>query len=159
MHFALLNASGARLSTLDVSCNPVFHKSWSYLSPRAPPGFPRAPPHAPGDAPGCPEDPRGCPGDAPGMPQDTGTTPGRSPGQRPADGTPGRRPGNFLGTHFPSKCAQNNTPVEQIRCPGTRHSQSAAVSRSQPQPAVPHKLVSEPHIGTTLLHAPGTKMM
>ena len=36
--------------------------------------------------------------------------------------------------------------------------QSAAVSRSPRQPAVPGKVVSGPRPGTTLLHAPGTKM-
>ena len=36
--------------------------------------------------------------------------------------------------------------------------QSAAVSRSPRQPPVPGKVVSGPRPGTTLVHAPGTKM-
>ena len=66
--------------------------------------------------------------------------------------------GNFLGTQFPSKLAENTALVDKKRGPGTLQPQSNSINGSRTQPAVPAKVVFGPHLGTTLLHAPGTKM-
>ena len=66
--------------------------------------------------------------------------------------------GNFFGAHFPNKLAQMTAPVNKKRGPGTLQPQSTAVKLNQTQPPVPAKVVFGPRLGTTLLHAPGTKM-
>ena len=108
-----------------------------------------------GDARGIP---RGIPGAAPGHPRGSPGAPGdpRSTAGAPRGKGASRDP--LLGTHFPSKSSKNTMPASKKRCPGTRQSQSTSVSRSQRQPAVLGKVVSGPRPGTTLLHAPGTKM-
>ena len=79
---------------------------------------------------------------------------GRSPGRRPADGSPGRRPGPFLGGTF-----RVNRPKTLRRSAKKTISELNHVSHvSHSQPAVLGKVVSGPRPGTTLLHAPGTKM-
>ena len=118
-----------------------------------------------GDARGIP---RGIPGAAPGHPRGSPGAPGdpRSTAGAPRGKGASRDP--LLGTHFPSKLAQMIVPVHEKRGPGIRRpqsnsvkldqTQSNSVSDSQCQPAVLGKVVPRPRPGTTLLHAPGTKM-
>ena len=108
-----------------------------------------------GDARGIP---RGIPGAAPGHPRGSPGAPGdpRSTAGAPRGKGASRDP--LLGTHFPRKSSKNIMPCIKKRGPGIRQRQSAAVRGGQRQPAVPGKVVSGPRPGTTLLHAPGTKM-
>ena len=68
----------------------------------------------------------------------------------------------FLFVCFPSKFAKNTAPaikkttIQELR--EFNRSQSTPVNASYTQPAVRHKVVFGPRLGTTLLHAPGTKM-
>ena len=113
--------------------------------------------------------PGGCPGDPPGHPRGT---PGASPGH--PRGTPGNPrgspgiPGDFGGrpedpggrvpaeTLFWGRTFRVNG-LKPLRL-STKKGFPELKELSQAQPAVPAKVVSGPRPGTTLLHAPGTKM-
>ena len=110
-----------------------------------------------GDARGIP---RGIPGAAPGHPRGS---PG-APGDPRSTGHPGGRV--LAGTLFWGRTFRVNPP--KTSCQPVKKGvpellnlsqrQSTSVNVSQRQPPVPGKVVSGPRPGTTLLHAPGTKM-
>ena len=108
-----------------------------------------------GDARGIP---RGIPGAAPGHPRGSPGAPGdpRSTAGAPRGKGASRDP--LLGTHFPSKSSKNTMPASKKRCLGIRQSQSISVSGDQPRQRCQPNRGRGPRPGTTLLHAPGTKM-
>ena len=125
--------------------------------------------------PGVPGDPAGGPRRSPGRARRSpGGARGRAGGPRVRPGGArggGRRtgrPGSFLGACFPNKLAEIICPAIKKIDPGTQprqsnsvnvsRTQSTSVARNQTQPAVPGKVVFSPRPGSTLLHAPETKM-
>ena len=103
-----------------------------------------------------------CPGDPPGISGIPGGSPGGGRGGGRGDPRGGARPGPlFWGRTFRGNLPKtlrlpSKKTIQELRELSPR--QSISVNLSYTQPAVPPEVVFSPRLGTTLLHAPGTKM-